>query len=394
MQLAADSKSGSYIAVSPVEGFVRIRSYRVMDDYPLIVLVGVAEEHVLKNFKERVAGYYWVCGVMTFVIMLFVGLLLVGIKRRKQAETALAEQGALLNSLLTALPIPVFYKDVAGRYLGVNKAFENFYGQTNQELIGKSVWDIAPPELAQGYSDKDLELLREQGVQTYESSVEDESGVRHDVVFHKAAFTDGQGIIRGLIGVFLDITERKRLENELQIQATTDSLTGVLNRRHFLRRCTEELSRMQRYNGSAVLLLFDIDHFKTINDRYGHAAGDAALQQFAEVCGETLRDTDLLGRIGGEEFAALLVECELANGVDIAERLRRAVEDMAAVAVDGAQIRFTISIGAAACRRTCSIMDMLSRADAAMYQAKALGRNRVVVAGGQGENSESPVAMN
>lgn len=384
MKLAGDSKVGSYISVSPFEGFTRIRSYRVMDDYPLIVLVGVAEEHVLRNFKQRITGYYELCIVMSAIIGVFVWLMLVDLRRRKQTEEALAEKGAFLNSLLDALPLPVFYKDTAGRYLGVNKAFEILHGRTNQEMIGKNVWDIAPPELAQGYHDKDQAVLCGQGGQTYESWIDDAAGVRHDVVFHKAAFVDTQGSIRGLIGAILDITERKRLENELLIQATTDGLTGVLNRRHFLYRGMEELERMHRYGGSVVLLLLDIDRFKTINDRLGHAAGDAALREFAATCRDTLRDNDLLGRIGGEEFAALLVECSLDRGLDIAERLRRIVEDTVVIAPDGMQIRFTVSIGAAECCKEDTIMTLLGQADAAMYQAKVQGRNRVVAAEGEG----------
>ena len=388
IKLAADIKVGSYISVSPFEGFTRIRSYRVMDDYPLIVLVGVAEEHVLRNFKQRVTGYYELCMVMSAIIGVFVGLILVDVRRRKQTEEALAEKGAFLNNLLDALPLPVFYKDTAGRYLGVNKAFEIWHGRTNQEIVGKKVWDIAPPELAQGYHDKDQAVLCGQGGQTYESWIDDAAGVRHDVVFHKAAFADTQGTIRGLIGAILDITEHKRLENELLKQATTDGLTGVLNRRHFLQRGMEELERIHRYGGSAVLLLLDIDHFKSINDRFGHSAGDAALREFAAVCRQVLRDSDLLGRVGGEEFAALLVECSLDCGLSIAERLRRIVEATVVVVSDGLQIRFTVSIGAAECRREDTIMALLGRADAAMYQAKAQGRNRIVAAEGEGADRE------
>ena len=131
---------------------------------------------------------------------------------RKLAEEKLQENGAFLDSLLNTMPAPVFYKDEEGRYIGVNKSFENFYGQTSQDLAGKSVFDIAPPELAAIYHAKDLELLRRSGVQVYESQVKDSQGVVHDVVFHKATITETDGTIRGLIGVILDISDRKRAE--------------------------------------------------------------------------------------------------------------------------------------------------------------------------------------
>ena len=137
------------------------------------------------------------------------------ISERKQTEDALRENGIFLNTLLDAIPAPVFYKDSAGYYIGVNKAFENFYGRTHQELVGKSVFDIAPQEIASVYHEKDLELLRQPGKQVYETQVKDAQDVVHDVIFYKATFTGIGGNVRGLIGAILDITERKQAEESL-----------------------------------------------------------------------------------------------------------------------------------------------------------------------------------
>ncbi|MGA2403159.1 MAG: GAF domain-containing protein [Syntrophobacteraceae bacterium] len=135
---------------------------------------------------------------------------------RKQAEEALLEGEAFLNSLLNAIPIPVFYKDRDGRYLGFNRAYETFFGATRDQLIGKTVFDISPRELAESYRAKDTELFESGGVQQYESQVKNTHGVMRDVIFNKAVFTDSQGTIIGLIGAILDITERKRAEEELK----------------------------------------------------------------------------------------------------------------------------------------------------------------------------------
>ena len=135
---------------------------------------------------------------------------------RKLAEEASKENSVFVNTLLNTIPVPVFYKDTEGRYIGVNKSFEEFYGQTQQELAGKSVFEIAPRQLAEVYHAKDLELLQHSGSQVYESQVKDARGVVRDVVFHKAAFTDPDGHVRGLIGAILDITERKRGEDALR----------------------------------------------------------------------------------------------------------------------------------------------------------------------------------
>lgn len=131
------------------------------------------------------------------------------------ADDALRENKIFFNTLLNSLPLPVFYKDNNCRYIGFNKAYEEFLGKTREQLFGRSVFDIAPQELAEVYHAKDLELLREHGTQVYESQVEGRHGVVHDVVFHKATFSDSDGRVLGLSGAILDITVRKQAENAL-----------------------------------------------------------------------------------------------------------------------------------------------------------------------------------
>jgi PAS domain S-box-containing protein len=133
---------------------------------------------------------------------------------RKRTERYLKETTSFLNTLVNAIPVPIFYKDTEGRYIGFNKSYEEFYGKTQQELVGKSVFDIAPRDLAEMYHAKDNELFHNPGIQVYDSQVKDVRDAIHDVVFHKSTFSDFQGHIIGLIGVILDITERKRLEDE------------------------------------------------------------------------------------------------------------------------------------------------------------------------------------
>jgi two-component system, cell cycle sensor histidine kinase and response regulator CckA len=138
------------------------------------------------------------------------------ITERKRAEDSLRDNKAFLTTLLNAIPAPVFYKDVEGRYLGCNRAFEEFFGKTRDQLIGRSVFEISPPELAEVYHAKDAELLQNPGTQIYDSQVKDANGALHDVVFHKATFMDTGGSVLGLIGVILDITERKQVEEALR----------------------------------------------------------------------------------------------------------------------------------------------------------------------------------
>ena len=122
------------------------------------------------------------------------------ITERKQAEQALRQSEYFLDTLLNAIPLPVFYKDREGRYLGFNKAYEAFFGATREHLIGKSVLDLSPPELAKIYHAKDTELFESREMQQYESQVKDSHGSLHDVIFSKAVFNDHQGVVSGLIG--------------------------------------------------------------------------------------------------------------------------------------------------------------------------------------------------
>ncbi len=131
---------------------------------------------------------------------------------RVRLESALKESASFLNTLLEAMPVPVFYKDLEGRYTGVNRAFETFFGETREELLGKTVFDISPPDWAKLYHARDLELFQKPGMQVYEAKVQDAQGGMHDVVYHKATYTGTDGKVGGLIGVILEITERVQAE--------------------------------------------------------------------------------------------------------------------------------------------------------------------------------------
>jgi diguanylate cyclase (GGDEF)-like protein len=158
--------------------------------------------------------------------------------------------------------------------------------------------------------------------------------------------------------------------------ATTDELTGLANRRYFFVRLTEETKRSERYGQPLTLALLDIDHFKRINDAYGHAAGDEVLETVGRLCRETLRDVDTIGRIGGEEIAVLMPATTMAGAWSVCERLRLAVE-AAGVETGGACVHST-SIGIAELCPGEESAHLLSRADQALYRAKENGRNRTV----------------
>jgi diguanylate cyclase (GGDEF)-like protein len=170
---------------------------------------------------------------------------------------------------------------------------------------------------------------------------------------------------------------RDRLEQMHKAAAATDTLTGLRNRRGFLAD-VQALTLRQPRAGRITVLMFDLDHFKAVNDRYGHAVGDAALRRFAATIAGNMRQKDIIGRLGGEEFAAL-VPGGLGEAAAVAERVRAAFE-IAGLEVDGHPLRATVSIGAASAMASqCDLEHLLTRADAALYRAKANGRNRLEV---------------
>ena len=164
-----------------------------------------------------------------------VGLVIIcrDITEREHFETALThsvqalqEHLAFLQTLMNAIPYPVFYKNAAGRYLGCNRAFEQDLGLAREQILGKKIHDVASRELAEKFHQADQALLEKPGIQTYESSIAYADGLRHDVVFNKATFQDAEGQVAGLIGTIIDVTERKRAAEQIQILADAVQSAG------------------------------------------------------------------------------------------------------------------------------------------------------------------------
>jgi diguanylate cyclase (GGDEF)-like protein len=166
---------------------------------------------------------------------------------------------------------------------------------------------------------------------------------------------------------------------ELDRMAMTDPLTGASNRRNFMVQATEELERSKRSGNPISFLMFDIDHFKAVNDRYGHDSGDEVLRRFTKHCLSHLRSIDRFARFGGEEFFALLIQTDQDEAKNVAERLRKSVEDME-VPANGGVIRITVSIGLTTTTDdSLSVEESIKRTDKALYEAKRMGRNRVAI---------------
>jgi diguanylate cyclase (GGDEF)-like protein len=182
-----------------------------------------------------------------------------------------------------------------------------------------------------------------------------------------------------LSGQFLLGIKRAILYQEVQELAIIDSLTSISNRRYYLERFKEELERSKKFNYKFSCLLIDIDYFKNYNDRYGHIVGDAILRELAKTIQENVRQIDLLGRYGGEEFSIILSETDKDAAGLAAERIRQAIENKRIRAYDE-ELKITVSIGISTFPFDGKdIKTLLDKADAALYRAKELGRNRICV---------------
>jgi len=305
------------------------------------------------------------------------------ISERKRSESALHESVAFSESLLQTMPVPVFHKNTQGRYTGCNSAFSEFIGKSKEDIVGKTVFDISSQPLSHEYRDKDLDLLNAQdGVQVYEGKVMHAEGAVHDVIFHKARMVDSNGDPSGIIGVILDITERKKTEQQIHQLAFYDALTQLPNRRLLMDRLRQAFAVGARNSQHGAIMFLDLDHFKTLNDTKGHEIGDLLLIEVAARLMVCVRDGDTVARLGGDEFVVVL-ETLKSDTQEAANQAERAAEKIQAALNQPFQIKgrthhTTASIGIVMFKgHEDGEDDLLKFADIAMYQAKTAGRNAI-----------------
>lgn len=282
-----------------------------------------------------------------------------------------------LNQAIEHSPSIVVMTDVAGVIEYVNPKFCAVTGWPKDEVIGQNPRllksGVTPTETYRDMWDTILSGREWHG----ELCNQKKDGSLYWESCSISPIYDESGRLTHFVGVMEDISERKRLQDELGRLATTDPLTGVANRRHFLANATEEIRRADRSGQPLSVIMLDVDHFKTINDALGHAAGDNTLVVLAQAAKALLRDIDILGRWGGEEFAIVLPQADLTAAIAAAERLRHGLAQLTIPEGPG-PVPLTVSLGVAQIRPDEDSPDAaMRRADAAMYRAKSNGRNRV-----------------
>ena len=282
-----------------------------------------------------------------------------------------------MSEAMNYVDAAVYMKDRQGRFIYANSALLRLRGIDIAALgkrNGKNVWAHLSSE---SLNESDQRVFQV-GERTREEIIVG-SGENQTVYLEsKYPLFNKKGHIVGLIGISTDVTELFALRQELEQATRTDELTGLYNRRAFFEFADIGLANARRHGRPLSLMIIDIDHFKRINDLFGHPVGDRVLEDVAARMSSAIRDVDRLARIGGEEFAVLLPETDIEQALDIGSRIRLALQPIPLQG--GASVKPTVSIGLATLHpEDQSIHNLYQRADEALYRAKASGRDKISV---------------
>ncbi|MCR9255428.1 MAG: GGDEF domain-containing protein [Alphaproteobacteria bacterium] len=309
---------------------------------------------------------------------------LVRIAQEREAATEDARAAhQVLADLIETIPAPVFFRGHdSGRYEIVNQHYADLHGGDKTAIQGQPMESFMDAERADRIRRlHDLVYESPEGHRVEVMDHDSEGGGERVIQANLAVILTPEGGPKGIVGVLMDVTEEHALRQELHHAATTDPLTGLANRRLFFSRAEAEVERCKRYGRPLSVVVLDIDHFKRVNDRFGHGGGDRVLRNLALIMTKAVRTyADLPARFGGEEFVILAPETNLVAALRLAERLREAIEKMV-TKIGRVEVKVTASLGAAEmdlASESDSLEKALSRADRALYAAKAAGRNRVM----------------
>ena len=308
-------------------------------------------------------------------------LITTNITERKQATDALSEAQDRFRYAFEESPVGMVMLDLELRFTAINDAFSRIVGYTREQLLGASFAAITHPEDIERNREVMLAILDgSQSVYRVEKRYIHASGDTVHVTVHAALLRSPDGVPLSFLGHAQDITDGKRLERQLEHLADHDALTGLMNRRAFNRELASHAAMLKSHAAAGSVMVIDLDHFKFLNDTFGHQAGDRLIIRAAQGLSSRLRSGDLLARLGGDEFGVLLPKADSSAALLVAESLRAAIREQA-IEIGHSRHSLTASVGIATFDDSDGLSggDVLVNADLAMYDAKEDGRDRAAV---------------
>lgn len=368
------------IALFVMVGFFSIRKEKILT----IVLTGGGTMIFSYGFRfvghEGAGGFLFRLEILLVFFFLTASFLYLGyriallvqesfseINERRREESRLREQQ---DKIFALIPDPFYLTDRQGRILKANAALQEVLGRSEEEILGSRIDRFLPRENSSLLRKTTLSLLKGESVRGAEIVLPMPDGKNRFFEINVNPLIEGETTV-GTLSLARDITRRKNMEERLFSQSITDSLTELNNRSRLDVLLNEELAKSDRYATAFSLILTDIDHFKRVNDNFGHQTGDRVLKEVARILSENIRGTDVVGRWGGEEFMIICPGTDASSAGILAEKLRELIAR--GIKGEGA---VTASFGVTQYRSGDTPLSIMARVDRALYRAKEEGRNR------------------
>ena len=388
MAQTSKTPAGTFDTTSTRDGRRRIVSYRLLGEYPLVAVASRSRDAVLETFERRRLTYLGVATAASALVLLcflVVTALVWQLKRSQQRAWANARELKLASTVFETTADGIMLSDASDRIVRVNGAFTKLTGFESRDVVGRVLADSPFAPLDPDASEMRRNQLLKNGFVTGEVTRRRKDGAQLALWVTATCVYGNDGRIAHYIRVFTDISTLKETQRQLEHLATVDMLTGLPNRRAFHERIHQLAERARRQQTEFGVMFVDLDGFKRVNDRHGHDVGDVLLQEVAALLKESIRASDVAFRLGGDEFTVLLDHVGgPRDAVAVAERVLAAVQ---ALIVGGDPASVTgASIGIALYPdHGDDVAALIRHADAAMYAAKAAGRNRYRIYAGDGK---------
>ena len=352
-------------------------------DRPIVMLTGQGDEAVAVEAMKSGATDYIAKGSLTAEILdasiRHATRLYEEARQRRQVERAFRVSEARYRELVNHLPVIVCELSPDGEAIFVNEAVGDITGYKPDDFLGKDWWTVLAPNAKLGQLDAARDLLRNEDLVAHEMVVNHKDGRPLTLEWNSTTVRNADGRIGNVVCIGMDVTERVHMRDELMWMAVRDELTGLSNRRGFLTLAEQQLKSATREKRSMLAVFVDLDGLKAINDQLGHAEGDQAIKDMAGLMRDTFRDSDVVGRIGGDEFVALVTEGSPFRSDGIIQRLQTALVGFNADS--GRSYILSASIGVARYDpdSPTAIDNLVNRADSQMYENKQRRQRRDVV---------------